>query len=864
MSKAVLRIYIPKNKVNSNNFDIPHSHERVFVFDTETTTDEFQNLKFGSFGAYFKDILEHIGIFYNLNCVNEKELRTLKKYCDNNDTPLYETAEFVEKVLYPQIYELKALCIGFNLPFDISRIAIDYGYCRGSMNGGFSFKLNKNNKFPRIKVKHIDSSKSFIEFGRGFKGPFKGYFLDLKTLTTALTDSKHISLEKACEAFKTEHRKIKAGTHGKITEKYIEYNLNDVLATYELYLKLKEELDRYGIRIPITKVFSSASLGKALLRQLGIKPFLEMNPKFPSKILGYLMSSFYGGRSEVRIRKEPVKVTVIDFLSMYPTMFILLDLWNILVAEKIETYDDTENVKKMVNSFSIEDLKKPETWKRMNVLVQIKSNDDILPLRMNYGDEETFNIGLNHVKSDVPMFYALPDIVASIILTGKKPQILKAIRFIPKGLQGSLKKVNIIGMEIDPRKENLFKLLIEERQRCKDKGEKSRQKALKILSNATSYGIYAEINAKSAKSHSKVDVYSNEMFTSEISKIEENAEFFNPIIAVMITAGSRLVLAITEALLKRHNAVHAFCDTDSMAVPIKSVEEIQRFFKLLNPYSFDKLLFKVEHSDVWFYGISAKRYVLFKKQKNCFLITDEEMYSLHGLGHLTNPFGKGQEWQKTVWEDILRLHYGLIDRGRFLAKYGGFHDISQLTVSTYRLLQRFRKLNQGKPYENQIKPFSFFLVGMQNKAGIKPISAYSDNPQKIVYEDFIDYETRKILKGTEYWKPLSDTLWEYVNHKESKMDGNIGVLERKHVNVDGIIHIGKETNNIENTGILEAPKYEIYQNNEELKKKIMGLTPKDARAMGLNEETLRRIKKRIREGGGLNLYKKAYSKLGGT
>jgi len=861
MSKIALRCYIDhKNKkIKSKRDKEQPYYDRVFVFDTETTNDEYQNLKFGSFAVYSKGILLRIGLFYNPKFVSDEELRELKNYCKKNPIiKLYTLKEFVEKVFYPEVYFKKALCVGFNLPFDLSRLAIDYSYARGSMEGGFSFKLSENKKFPRIKIKHLDNTKSFIRFGKSFWGNFEGCFLDLKTLAVTLTDEKHITLEKACEIFNKRYKKIKVIEHGKITKNYIEYNINDTLATYELYENLKKELERYEIKIPITEVYSSASLGKACLEQLGVKPFFEMNPNFSRKILGYVMSAYYGGRSEVKIRKKPVKVTVIDFLSMYPTMFILMDLWSLLIAEKIECIYDTENVKRFVENISLEDLRKQETWKNLNVIVQVLPENDILPVRMRYDEKEnTFNIGVNYISSKIALWYALPDVIASKLLTGKSPKILKAIRFLPKGKQ-QLNKAEILGIEIDPNKENLFKTLVEKREEYKKLKEDFRQKALKILANATSYGIFVEINSKELKRETEVKVYSNGQFTSHVNKMEENGKYFNPVIAILITSGARLILAVTETLLKNHNQVHAFCDTDSMAIPPEYVKEIQEFFKSLNPYNFDKPLFKEEKKNVWFYGISAKRYVLYKKKGNEFLIEEgkDKGYSLHGLGHLLNPFGKNKNWHKMVWEDILKLHYRMITQEQFIRKYSNLFSISQLTVSTFELMKRFKRLNKGKPYEKQIKPFNFFLIGIGNKDYVKPISPYSNNPQEIVHKPFIDCKTGKILKGLKYWKSLSDTLLEYVNHKESKLDGDVGILEKRHVFVDDITYIGKETNNIEETGILDLPNYTTYQNEEKLKKRILRLTTKEARIIGLNLETLRQIKKRIKENKRLVLRKK--------
>ena len=144
---------------------------------------------------------------------------------------------------------------------------------------------------------------------------------------------------------------------------------------------------------------------------------------------------------------------------------------------------------------------------------------------------------------------------------------------------------------------------------------------------------------------------------------------FNPIIAVSITSASRLLLAATEVLLSRHGVTHAYCDTDSMAIPPEYTKDIQGFFQVLNPYNFDEDIFKIEKSNVWFYGISAKRYCLFDIDEKTGEITiDKKKYSAHGLGHLLDPLSnydddensdnqKHQSWHVEIWKDILDLEY---------------------------------------------------------------------------------------------------------------------------------------------------------------------------------------------------------------
>ncbi|WP_292470746.1 hypothetical protein [Methanolobus sp.] len=55
----------------------------------------------------------------------------------------------------------------------------------------------------------------------------------------------------------------------------------------------------------------------------------------------------------------------------------------------------------------------------------------------------------------------------------------------------------------------------------------------------------------------------------------------------------------------------------------------------------------------------------------------------------------------------------------------------------------------------------------------------------------------EIKQESYYFKQLSKTIIEYANHPESKFDGDIGILERKHVHAYSVVYIGKEANNID-------------------------------------------------------------------
>src|SRR3989344_4936363 len=127
MHKAYVRSYIRKTERERERVYKPRKSEpesnRLFIFDTETTIDEKQNLKVGFFIVIDKRnnrLLEQ-GCFYKEKYCSPEEEKIVKQWCERKGIPLYTHEDFVDKKFYPYVYLRKACCIGFNLPFDISR-----------------------------------------------------------------------------------------------------------------------------------------------------------------------------------------------------------------------------------------------------------------------------------------------------------------------------------------------------------------------------------------------------------------------------------------------------------------------------------------------------------------------------------------------------------------------------------------------------------------------------------------------------------------------------------------------------------------------------------------------------------------------
>jgi hypothetical protein len=123
-------------------------------------------------------------------------------------------------------------------------------------------------------------------------------------------------------------------------------------------------------------------------------------------------------------------------------------------------------------------------------------------------------------------------------------------------------------------------------------------------------------------------------------------------------------------------------------------------------------------------------------------------------------------------------------------------------------------------------------------------------PLFIVHRPFIDYETGDFKTGIHYWKPLSRTILDYMEHPEYKFEGDIGFLERKHIHADGVVYIGKEANNIDDQ-TLGVKRPQVFQNDNEIMHWILAIKLNDASKFGEDKSTLWRVQKRIKETGKL-------------
>lgn len=771
------------------------------VFDTETTSDTAQQLRFGVYEVHGLawndqrrlyqygldegdatryldrvrlDTIHERGIFYDPDVCTPDEVERIHQYAathaiDTESSILMRCMDresFVRDVFYPWVYDEGALCIGHNLPFDLARLAQKWTGARGKFyRGGFSFKLcsclhHPCFYHPPLRIKHLGGIKDAFGFRSvtmkfGNKKPvtkrYAGKFLDTGTFGAAMIEPKGgPSLENMAKLFRTKDKKSPSGGHGQtITDQYLDYACTDVRVTWQLYQKERELYQRHALPTDPWMLYSSASLGKAYLKKLGVTPFMTQNPTFPRERLGQAMQGYYGGRTDIGIRHEPTEVLYCDFKSQYPTVNALMHLQDLLLTHHVSVRRCKTRVTKWLRTLTLKELQDPATWERLRCYVRVKADGDILPVRSNFGGEGVgTNIALPVVTSDEGVWYALPDVVASILLTGKVPEILEAWELIPSRKRIQTNHVPIFGdarYMLDLDRDDLFTRMIDLRTEIKgemrgavDEDQRyldSLQVGLKLVANATSYGVLVEVNSSPRQQEKVPLLVAHDSVSEELCHIEETpGRYFAGPIGALIPSAGRLLLAIAERVGKENGLHYAFCDTDSFAYARsesmdresfgRAVESVREWFQTLSPYNGAPDIFELENINSWenapepLYAlcISPKRYVLYNRLPDgSYRI---RKFSAHGTGSYLTPsdytpdpaipepckdaqdsgppwlydfwYGAVQEFERGVVPSTIATGHG--------EEYFNSATLHRVTISTYPLLKMYEKIPNIRPY----------------------------------------------------------------------------------------------------------------------------------------------------------------------
>ena len=264
-------------------------------------------------------------------------------------------------------------------------------------------------------------------------------------------------------------------------------------------------------------------------------------------------------------------------------------------------------------------------------------------------------------------------------------------------------------------------------------------------------------------------------------------------------------------------------DREAVREPILKIESDNRDPKTKN------------QRQLWCLAISAKRYALFLRDRNGEPVVlrkganngedGEDRWSEHGLGHLLNPkrsTGEDRSWIAQAWLAIVRRSLGLAATPLPIADRVA---VGQITVSSPEVTKPLEVFNAGKPYTQQIKPFNFILSCHVAPFG-HPIDAdperfhliapYESDPrkwEKLPWIDEYSEERYRIsasitnaTRSLAHVKSYGDVLEEYEFHEEAKCADatgepcgrqSVGLLGRRHIRIEKLHFIGKESNKLE-------------------------------------------------------------------
>jgi hypothetical protein len=186
--------------------------------------------------------------------------------------------------------------------------------------------------------------------------------------------------------------------------------------------------------------------------------------------------------------------------------------------------------------------------------------------------------------------------------------------------------VKLRGVEIDPRRDDFFRRVIEVRKSLNRIPGLSKEDAewlkgsLKVLANSGGYGVLAEMNPENLPRDKAKWITAHGMdgaFGCRTHAPETLGQYCFPLMAALTTSAARLMLALLERCVTDLGGHYAFCDTDSMAIvatrrggliPCKGgdrtkrdgseairaltweqVDQIVERFRALNPYDRSKV-----------------------------------------------------------------------------------------------------------------------------------------------------------------------------------------------------------------------------------------------------------------------------------
>lgn len=443
-----------------------------------------------------------------------------------------------------------------------------WGYARPSkLSPG---KVSRNRPPLRLRSRRVGWSVEFGPTERGHgkwtrQGPWRGEFVDLLSAAFTFDADRGAGYVEHARNFgvSADELPVVASLDADGARRLT----GAVVSMHALALRLDAEAGRWFTsradrdagthRLPLARLQSPAALGDHLLRRLRLARF-----DLSSAELAAWWESFHGGRVDdlPTLRGRPFGAVVLDVTSAYPLVAHLLGWWELVTADRLDRRTVTAKVHALCRRAAVDPraVLEPGLWDDLGLtLVEVDADGDVLPVAV---DDPGRPDGRTEV---VPvtcrgrsLFYAWPDVLASVVATGKVPTIRDAVQLVPVGRQESLtRRVPVLpGLTLDADADPAVALV------------RRRRAAKRERDAALSACLHQVVNAAVSGTPSRLDDVVRKV-GARWERVERNGPWTFAPLAATVTAGARLLLAVLDRLVRDAGSLVAYRDTDSSIVP---------------------------------------------------------------------------------------------------------------------------------------------------------------------------------------------------------------------------------------------------------------------------------------------------------
>ena len=263
----------------------------------------------------------------------------------------------------------------------------------------------------------------------------------------------------------------------------------------------KDRREQRG-RLDLARTMSPGGIASQILARFRVEPPMETFALSPGEHRAWA-ETFHGGWCEVddRILGWDLSVGIDDVRACYPLVAHLIRWWDLLCPERVIRRRVTAKLRRLLRK-AAEDptiILDPEIWQEFGCcLVTLLPQGNVLPVEVVDDLRPDGRLEFRPVLSPhgrVIRCTAL-DVIASAVKTGKVPEILAAVAYVPSSDRqpGLRRRLPLLPGVVAHVGDDPVLPLVRHRQRVKEQGEETLAADLRVILNSLVFGILSRFD----------------------------------------------------------------------------------------------------------------------------------------------------------------------------------------------------------------------------------------------------------------------------------------------------------------------------------------------------------------------------------